>query len=49
MRRRRHVAQRLPGHNGRAVAVRAEPVLARRQHVLHLVEAALDAAQDLPV
>ena len=37
------------GHDGWAVTGRAEAVLSRGQHVLHLVESALDAAQHLPV
>ena len=49
MRRGRDVAEILARHDGRSIARRAESVLPRRQHVLHLVEAAFDAAQHLPV
>ena len=49
MRRGRDVAEILARHDGWPLASRAESVLPRRQHVLHLVEAAFDAAQHFPV
>lgn len=49
MRRGRDIAEILARYNGRPLTRRAEPVLPRRQHVLHFVEAAFDAAQHFPV